>query len=375
MLGRFSRWLRTLLSRSERLRMWYVERDLADLHRNHAREIADARRRNDTDAQEEIESRYSSEGDLVFEELEDIRTERLLRRARQLRVALPSQRPRAPRNFHELSEAEGDENWWLGHVLYQWNLTAEGESRLRMAIRVEEKAQRETAAFWFSTITTPLAVLTGLVGAIAVLISTQQKELSRLDHMPKIECTVAGERLTVANTGSRVKKMTVDRQVFFDVRPCVQPCSTTAPLVRYVVDDYYRDLVEGDFEGSQRLEYALAGPPGNSALLGKVSGLLQNRLPPRGFDWRGIETGVAVRIVYWDWVDTRMEEHYWGTSPTGVTPTPLVRVSRQKWKRLVAVADSLRRQGRSLAASTKTPDADAQRVLRECIAAARARRN
>jgi hypothetical protein len=205
-------------------------------------------------------------------------------------------------------------------------------------------------------------------------VSTEQKELSRLDHLPRIVCSVGlgpdGDNLVIENTGSRVRKMTVDRLVFFDVKPCMQPCTSPARLVRYVVDDYYRDLREGDYEGSQRLTFGLSEIPGNAAFIGKISGLLQASLRPRGLDWQGIEVGRAIRVVCWDWVGTRMEECYWGEGAAGEADG-FERISRRRWNQLVAVADSVRRSDRRLMSSTKTPDATAQRVVEECSTAAR----
>ena len=359
---------RRLLSRSERIRLWFAERDIVVLHRDYQREMAEARKRGEEDTGE-IASKYSFEEDYASEELENIRTESVLRRARALRVSVP---PR-PRNGNPMSatpETEGDENWYLGNTMRQWTLTSVGEQRLRQAIREEDKVRREVRMSYLTAFTGLVGVVVGLYGVFTARIATDQKELSRLDHMPKIVVSADGQRLVVENTGARVREwLRVDRQVFFDVKPCVEPCDRPAPLVRYVVDDYYRDLLEGDFEGSQKQTYGLAEPT-SGMLVGKVSGALQNSLPPRGLRWQGIETGVSVRVVYRDWVGTKIEECYWGEAPAGGGPT-LEPISRKKWKRFVAIADSVRGEGRTLLATTKSPDDAAQRVLRESIAAAR----
>jgi hypothetical protein len=142
--------------------MWYLERDLAALNRDYHREMAEARGKGIDPG--EIHSRYSNEEQLIDEDIEGTRTERLLRRARALRVPLPSPRP------HGLDAERGDENWYFGSIMGGWNLTAEGERRLRQTIREEEKAGRENAAFWFGIVTTLIGVAAGLVGALTGLI-------------------------------------------------------------------------------------------------------------------------------------------------------------------------------------------------------------
>ena len=152
---RFRRSVRKLLSRSERIRLWYLERDLSALSRDYHREIEEARKGNGD--RQEIESRYAFEHNYTAEEMESIRTERLLRRARALRVPLPSRRPSG------FNYEDEDENWSLGSAIGEWTLTQEGEARLRQSIREEEKASRENAAFWFGIVTGVLGTLTGLV--------------------------------------------------------------------------------------------------------------------------------------------------------------------------------------------------------------------
>jgi len=70
--------------------------------------------------------------------------------------------------------------------------------------------------------------------------------------------------------------------------------------------------------------------------------------------------------VYWDWVGVRIEERYSDEASSG----EFKRVSGREWKRYVTIADSLRRVGRRLPLSTKTPEAGRERVVQECIGAA-----
>jgi hypothetical protein len=362
-MRRFGRWIRSLLSRSERLQMWYLERDLARLRRDYHREMAEARDSQSTADPQEIEARYTSESDLAREELESVRTERIIRRARALRVPLPSLRPHAQ---------AGDENWDLGSVMGQWTLTDEGQARLRRAIREEEKARRETAAFWIGILTGLIAVVTGLVGAATGLIAIQQKELSRLDHLPRISCAVVQsggqDSLIVANSGSPVRKISVDRIVFFEAQPYSQP--SEPQLVRYVIDDYYADQLGGDYEGNQQLAFGLDSSPGNMAFVRGLTLALADSLGRRGLGWAGIEVHRAVKVVYWDWLGTKMEECFWGNAEAGERPSIMGRISDKKWKELSATADAARRSGRRLRCATNAHGEDAQRMIRECVNAA-----
>ena len=106
LVKRISLTIRRILSRSDRILMWYAERDIAALQRDFRREMAAARTSREGDPQE-IASRYSSEDELAQEELEAIRTQRLVQRAHALRVALPSPRPRTPDHLVEFPEQAG----------------------------------------------------------------------------------------------------------------------------------------------------------------------------------------------------------------------------------------------------------------------------
>ena len=216
-----------------------------------------------------------------------------------------------------------------------------------------------------------LSTIAILLSWRANCVSTEQKELSRLDHLPNVELSLRSgpdaDNLVVANKGYRLRKMEVDSRVFFDVLPCIQPCERPAPLLRYIVDDYYRDVREGDYEGSQGRVYGLAQPSGTSDFLGSVSRALQDSLTLHGRRWQGIEVRRAIKVVYWDWVGVK-EEKWFSDERSQPAFDP---ISRNDWKRYVVVADSLRRAHRRLLLGTVTPDADRQRVVDECVSAAR----
>ncbi len=168
-----------------------------------------------------------------------------------------------------------------------------------------------TRGQWF-TLTLSIAAIA--LSWRANCVSTEQKELSRLDHLPNVEVSLVpgpdADNLLVENKGFRLQRMKVEARVFFDVKPCIEPCSKAAPLLRYVVDDYYRDVRVGDYEDSQRRVYGLALPPGTPDFLESISRALQDSLPAHGRRWQGIEVRRAIRVVYWDWVGVKMEEYY-----------------------------------------------------------------
>jgi hypothetical protein len=366
---RFLFWIRRVLSRSERLQMWYLERDQASLHHAYRREMAEARKPGGQGDPDEIQARYASEDSLSREELEGIRTERLVRRARQLRVPLPSSRP----SGHNDNDA--DENWDHGYMMGQWTLTNEGEGRLRRSIRDEEKARRETAASWLGIVSVPIAVLTALIGATTGLIAIQQKELSRLDHLPRIGCSISipldgadQESLIVANTGSPVRTMSVDRLAFFDAQP--NRPGHDAKLMRYLLDDYYRDQLGGDYEGNQRMAFGLQGPRGNIPFVNALTASVVDSLSSHQLAWAGIEVYRVVRVAYRDWLGTRMVAFFEGTSRAIEPGGSMERISDRRWRQLASAADSLRKTGHSLRCVTMNRDSVIRSVALECIDAA-----
>ena len=362
MRHRLSHLLRSVLSRSARIEMWYLEGDLAALRRDYVRERAEEARLGREHLQE-LESRFSHETQFAYEELDYATTERILRRARALRVPYPSARPRGH------NPEDGDSNWAHGTIMGQWTLTEAGEAQLRRAIREEEKARRESAAVWFSGIATVIAVLTGLLGARSGLIALEQKELSRLDHLPRIECSVDQDSLIVANVGAPVRRLTVQRAVVFDARPYARPES--ARLVRYVIDDFYAEQLGEDYEGNQRVAFGLSTGVPNTAFIRGITAALVDSLGRRGLRWAGIEVGRLVHVVYWDWLGKREEEYFWSTSPAYDTPATMERISRKRWQTISASADSVLRAGRVLRCRASSQNAVIQRLVRDCVEAVR----
>lgn len=280
--------------------------------------------------------------------------------------------------------AEGDPWWsWIGHVLagifgivglvfligLGWSLL-DARRQSRPAALVPPHLDSASTSTQTDGVHALPADSQTVQGPITGL-TPDQKELWSLDHPARIGCLVSSttdqDSLIVMNSGYPVSKMSVDRLVFFDVQPYLRPGD--ARFVRYVVDDYYKDQLDGDYEGSQRVVYGFAPARGNLPLIHTISAGLQDSLTGRGFGWAGIEVGRAIRVVCWDMVGKRMEAHFWGADAAGQPPSHMKPIRRKEWEKLLAAADSVRKSGRTLKSGTTTRDADVQRVIRDCISA------
>ena len=202
------------------------------------------------------------------------------------------------------------------------------------------------------------------------LAGSEAKEMWSLDHQARIACLVSAaphqDSLIVINLGYPVRRMRVERVVFLDVRPYSKP--TDAKFVRYLMDDYYKDQLDGDYEGSQRVVYG--SRPGNLAFAAALSKGLQDSLLARGFNWAGIEITRAIRVVYWDLVGKRMDVHFVNTDYAGEASAPMKSIGRREWESLSGAADSVRKSGRILLCGTRAPESDRRKVIRECTEAA-----
>jgi hypothetical protein len=143
------------MSRIQRLR-WY----LARASRAYRRDMAKARKEGASQGKrDEIQHGYWAEIDELHEELEALRTKRLLRRAHRFDVPYP-QPP-----WH--SEKRRDEYWVQGNMTGEWYLTTAGFNKVRGDIRAEIKSQHEARTHWIAWI----AALTGLLGALTGLVA------------------------------------------------------------------------------------------------------------------------------------------------------------------------------------------------------------
>lgn len=115
-------------------------------------DLAEAKTAND---REKAEYGRHWETSLHVDEIEAIKTRRLLRKANSLDV--PYEYP-----------SESSSIWERSHQLHTWHLTTTGYSQVRKAIRQERKDRREAAITWAGVI---IGIIGTLVGSLTGLLS------------------------------------------------------------------------------------------------------------------------------------------------------------------------------------------------------------
>lgn len=121
-------------------------------------ELAKAKTAND---REKAEYGRHWETSLHVDEIETIKTRRLLREANRLDV--PYEYP-----------SEASAIWEQSHQLHTWHLTTVGYSEIRKAIRLERKDRREAAITWAGVIIGIIGTLAGVIGSLTGLLSVWQ---------------------------------------------------------------------------------------------------------------------------------------------------------------------------------------------------------
>lgn len=146
---------------------WIRERGLESLLERVKREFEDERRAaaGDRDKLVEISSRESDEIEMCHEDLDELRTNRLLRKAGRLRIDPPPK----PSNIQHSDEFWGNDAWDRGRIQYGLSLTRQGKDDLLRLIREEEKRQREVRAFWVGVIAAPLSAAAALISTLAAI--------------------------------------------------------------------------------------------------------------------------------------------------------------------------------------------------------------
>lgn len=99
---------------------------------------------------ERIADRQRWETELYYDQIEEIKTHRILRKA--LRLDVPFEGP-----------SDQSPSWRQSHQLGTWHLTTLGYSELRKAIRQEKRDRREVAITWSGVIIGIIGSLTGLL--------------------------------------------------------------------------------------------------------------------------------------------------------------------------------------------------------------------
>ena len=136
------------------------------LHRNwltkaYARDIAAARKQNDTEKLEKLVRDYRFELQLQDEDEDAYLTKSLLSKARRLRVPVP----------HRYNEDKTQsEHWYEGYYTGSWFLTTSGIVALREEIRREIKARHEARSHWVVWLSSLTGVIGSITGLVALLI-------------------------------------------------------------------------------------------------------------------------------------------------------------------------------------------------------------
>ena len=132
------------------------QRHLTD--RAYAKDIAAAWKAKEKDKARSLQEEHRFEIAMHDEEEDAYFIEKLIRRARKLRVPIP----------HRYNEDQSESEFWCeGNNTGSWFLTTRGFAALREEIRKELKARHETRSHWVVW----LSALTGLIGAITGLVA------------------------------------------------------------------------------------------------------------------------------------------------------------------------------------------------------------
>lgn len=140
-------------------RTWLLAWDLADLGRFYKPRIAQAKEQRDRELAERLWGEWRGQVDCLTEEMDSIRSDRLVKKARKLDLAVP------PSPYG--TRMERDEYWERGVMTGLWYLTTAGINKLRTDIRAEQRARQKMHAHWIAWI----AALTGVIGALTGLFS------------------------------------------------------------------------------------------------------------------------------------------------------------------------------------------------------------
>jgi hypothetical protein len=131
------------------------------LDKVYATAIAEARASKDTEKTDSLEQNHRFEIDLHDEEEDEFVTQRLLLKARKLRVPIP----------HRYNDDKTEsEHWYKGHYTSRWYLTTKGIAALREEIRKEQKARHESRSQWVFWLTALTGVIGSFTGLVALLI-------------------------------------------------------------------------------------------------------------------------------------------------------------------------------------------------------------
>jgi len=132
------------------------------LNRAYAKDIAAARKANDSNKVESLQHDHQYELQIDYEKEAEVLTRYLLREARRLHVPTPK---------YKSDNGKESDYWYEGSLTYRRLLTTQGVAHVRDEIRKERKARHEARSIWIPW----LSALTGLVGTITGLVALIQK--------------------------------------------------------------------------------------------------------------------------------------------------------------------------------------------------------
>lgn len=131
------------------------------LERVFSREIDDARRAKDYDKAESLERDYHFEMSMHSEEEDAYETKRLISKAQQMRLSIPTR-------YDE--DGSSSTFWYEGQYTGRWYLTNEGILLLRGAVRKEKKERHDALAIWTKWLI-PVATIITIITAMIKLIN------------------------------------------------------------------------------------------------------------------------------------------------------------------------------------------------------------
>ncbi|NKM96964.1 hypothetical protein [Rhizobium leguminosarum] len=141
------------LHEERKLRKW--DRKAQEIRDAYAEDIRKARSERDGDKWNDLLSTCEFEASVYEDEAAEIRSNRVVSRARRLSLPIPYKQ-------------EDSDHWWQSRTLGIWALTDVGLAELRRAIRLEEKERRDVWLAWGGML---VSILSLVVAILALLIA------------------------------------------------------------------------------------------------------------------------------------------------------------------------------------------------------------
>ena len=139
------------------LRLRKLEKQLAAISREHrAFKETEEYKKADAESKEKMTADFPFEYFEIYEEIRDIKTQKLLRKVRKYEIPVPSR-----------TDKRGQDYWEAGQY-GTYYLTEEGYHRIRKDVREEKKSRRDDFFLWWL----PLFSLIGMLLSIMVALLT-----------------------------------------------------------------------------------------------------------------------------------------------------------------------------------------------------------